>query len=162
MKSCIEFVTLARKHNHAAINARIDGDTIKRENAVFYRDTCMKSAREARAAQRVKARLWLRQEDDELEQREKARPEADQPPAAVSNYDPVFEEIIGGIYKVIGALVFFATFVVTWWWCIEEYGFLLGVGVGWFPSLIVAAIVGMLWLPLAILVLWLAHKAGLF
>ncbi len=37
------------------------------------------------------------------------------------------------------------TFIVSWIYCIIEYGYLLGVGLGWLPSIIVAAIVGFLW-----------------
>lgn len=36
-------------------------------------------------------------------------------------------------------------FIGTWIWCISEYGFLLGVGLGWLPSGIVAGIAGYLW-----------------
>lgn len=36
-------------------------------------------------------------------------------------------------------------FVGCWIYCIATYGFLLGVGLGWLPSIIVAYIIGFLW-----------------
>jgi hypothetical protein len=36
-------------------------------------------------------------------------------------------------------------FIGAWIYCIATYGFLLGVGLGWLPSLIVAVIAGLLW-----------------
>jgi hypothetical protein len=43
---------------------------------------------------------------------------------------------------IITALI---TFVGSWIYCIATYGFLLGVGLGWLPSIIVAYIAGFLW-----------------
>jgi hypothetical protein len=43
------------------------------------------------------------------------------------------------------------TFVGSWIYCIATYGFLLGVGLGWLPSAIVAVIAGALWPLIAIL-----------
>jgi len=40
-------------------------------------------------------------------------------------------------------------FVICYIYCIARYGFLLGVGLGWLPSGIVARIVGFLW-PLVV------------
>lgn len=60
------------------------------------------------------------------------------------------------IYWYIGAwVVGVPTFIGTWIWCINEYGFLLGVGLGWLPSMIVAVIVGALW-PLLVALALLA------
>jgi hypothetical protein len=56
------------------------------------------------------------------------------------------EEIYAGGAILIG----FITFVGTWIWCIAEYGFLLGVGLGWLPSLITAVVMGLIWPLLAI------------
>lgn len=42
------------------------------------------------------------------------------------------------------------TFIGCWIYAIATYGFLFGVGLGWFPSAIVASIVSFLW-PLIIL-----------
>ncbi|MGH6801868.1 MAG: hypothetical protein ACREC3_00675 [Methyloceanibacter sp.] len=59
---------------------------------------------------------------------------------------------IGG---VIGAIVAIPTFIGCWIYAISEYGFLLGVGLGWLPSLIVAGIAWglttLLWGPIAAL-----------
>ena len=51
----------------------------------------------------------------------------------------------------IGSCIFGGlTFVGSWIYCIAHYGYLLGVGLGWLPSLIVACLVGSLW-PLLVL-----------
>ena len=47
-----------------------------------------------------------------------------------------------GIGFVITAII---TFIGSWIYCIATYGFLLGVGLGWLPSIIVAVIAGALW-----------------
>jgi len=44
------------------------------------------------------------------------------------------------------------TFIVSWIYCIVSYGYLLGVGLGWLPSLIVAFVAGLIW-PLIALAL---------
>lgn len=46
----------------------------------------------------------------------------------------------------------FITFIGSWIYCIAKYGFLLGVGLGWLPSLIVAVIAGALWPLIALVV----------
>lgn len=55
----------------------------------------------------------------------------------------------------LGAIVGFITFVASWIYCIATYGFLLGVGLGWLPSIIVAvlafAMTALLWGPVAVL-----------
>ena len=51
---------------------------------------------------------------------------------------------IGAIFTAI------ITFVGSWIYCIATYGFLLGVGLGWLPSIIVAVIAGFLWPLIAI------------
>lgn len=56
------------------------------------------------------------------------------------------------ISTAIAAIVSFLTFVGCWIYCIATYGFLLGVGLGWLPSMIVAAIAGVLW-PLILIAL---------
>lgn len=47
------------------------------------------------------------------------------------------------------------TFVSLWIYCIVHYGFLLGVGLGWLPSLIVAVptyfLAALLWGPIALI-----------
>ena len=53
---------------------------------------------------------------------------------------------IGGI---IGAISGITSFVASWIYCIATYGYLLGVGLGWLPSVIVAFLaywaIGLLW-----------------
>lgn len=59
-------------------------------------------------------------------------------------------------YEIGGILFGGLTFLASWIYCIATYGYLLGVGLGWLPSLIVGAIVGFLWpllLSLALLAL---------
>jgi hypothetical protein len=35
-----------------------------------------------------------------------------------------------------------ATFIASWIYCMQEYGFLFGFGSGWLPSALLAAVVG--------------------
>lgn len=57
------------------------------------------------------------------------------------------------IYLRIGVVLGFIPAIITffggWWYCTATYGFLFGFGLGWLPSLIMAAIVF-----LAIMLLW--------
>ncbi len=49
-------------------------------------------------------------------------------------------------WYTLGFWVFFVpTFLGCWIYCIASYGFLLGVGLGWLPSAITAAIVALVW-----------------
>ncbi len=61
---------------------------------------------------------------------------------------------IGGSLAILPAI---ATFFGGWWYCAATYGFLLGFGLGWLPSLILAAMVQLavafLWGPALALVL---------
>jgi hypothetical protein len=50
-----------------------------------------------------------------------------------------------GVYKVGYAISFVIVFLGCWIYCVAAYGFLLGVGLGWFPSIIAAAIVSIFW-----------------
>ena len=53
---------------------------------------------------------------------------------------------------IIGGFLFGGvTFIGCWIYCISEYGFLLGVGLGWLPSLITGVVVGALWPIVALL-----------
>lgn len=54
------------------------------------------------------------------------------------------------VYGGISILVWVLVFVGTWIGCIVNYGFLLGVGLGWLPAAIVATISALLW-PLALI-----------
>lgn len=40
-----------------------------------------------------------------------------------------------------GGIAAFLTFIGSWIYCIATYGYLFGVGLGWLPSMIVAAVV---------------------
>ena len=53
-----------------------------------------------------------------------------------------------GLSGVIAVVTFFA----SWTYCVATYGFLIGVSLGWFPSLIVAAVAAILWPFIAIAV----------
>ena len=48
----------------------------------------------------------------------------------------------GGFYErvgeVVGPLAALAAFAASWVYCIFHYGYLLGVGLGWLPSIVVA------------------------
>ena len=46
----------------------------------------------------------------------------------------------GGI-KVVG----WPVFVIAWAYAVVQYGFFLGVGLGWIPAAVVALVVGALW-----------------
>ncbi len=65
------------------------------------------------------------------------------------------EAIMGTAYKVGYWISFFLIFIGSWIYCIASYGFLIGVGLGWFPSLIAAAILSIFWplLVLAVIIL---------
>ena len=59
---------------------------------------------------------------------------------------------------ITGGITFFCSYI----WCIAEYGFLFGLGLGWLPSLILAMIVfaasWLLWGPVILFVgaiIWL-------
>lgn len=49
------------------------------------------------------------------------------------------------VYRLGFNITAFIVFIGSWVYCIAEYGFLLGVGLGWLPSIIVAYIAGFLW-----------------
>jgi len=42
---------------------------------------------------------------------------------------------------VTGGIAFF----VSWGYCVAEYGFLLGLGLGWLPSIFVAFLAAIFW-----------------
>lgn len=53
-----------------------------------------------------------------------------------------FERTYFEVGTKLGLLAAIATFIIAWWWCAAEYGFLLGFGLGWLPSAILAVMVG--------------------
>lgn len=65
----------------------------------------------------------------------------------------------------VGIVVAVIAFCGSWIYCIAEYGYLLGFGLGWLPSIILAAliyaIIRYLWWLLILggiaLMLWLQH-----
>lgn len=52
------------------------------------------------------------------------------------------EEIDGIVYKIFGVIIGVITFFACWIYAAYEWGFLLGVGFGWIPSLFIAIIAG--------------------
>lgn len=71
-------------------------------------------------------------------------------PFVARSYDE--QDIGGGLAVWCGG----ATFVASWIACMQEYGFLFGFGLGWLPSAMLAAVVGV-----AVNYLW-AYILGLF
>jgi hypothetical protein len=54
------------------------------------------------------------------------------------------------MYQVGFGITWAIAFLVCWVYAIATYGFFLGVGLGWFPAAIVAALVALAW-PLILL-----------
>ena len=48
-------------------------------------------------------------------------------------------------YEQYGAIIAVIVFIVSWIYCIVQYGYLLGVGLGWLSSIIVAFISFYVW-----------------
>jgi hypothetical protein len=48
-------------------------------------------------------------------------------------------------YKIGASITGFLTFFCCWIYCVAEYGFFVGVCVGWIPSAIAAVVLGALW-----------------
>ena len=57
------------------------------------------------------------------------------------------------IYHLGAVITGILTFIPTWIYCIYKYGFLLGVGLGWLPSMIVAFIAALIWPVILILIM---------
>ncbi len=61
---------------------------------------------------------------------------------------------IDGEYYWIGFWITgIITFIGSWIYAIAHYGFFLGVGLGWLPSLIITLIAGLLWPLVAVLLI---------
>ena len=56
------------------------------------------------------------------------------------------------LFEIISSIIAFVVFVGSWIYCINEYGYLFGVGLGWLPSIIVATLAYWLWLPALIII----------
>jgi hypothetical protein len=58
------------------------------------------------------------------------------------------KQAIGVAYAGLGAFFGIAagviTFIATWFYCAVTYGFVLGLGLGWFPAAVCAGVVGWL------------------
>ncbi len=67
--------------------------------------------------------------------------------AQINTRNDFHESQAYGIGVTITAII---VFIGSWIYCIATYGYLFGVGLGWLPSLIVAAIAGALW-PLLVI-----------
>ncbi len=52
-------------------------------------------------------------------------------------------------WKLGSFLAAITTFCGIWWWTIASWGWFMGILLGWIPSLIVAALAGLLW-PIAL------------
>jgi len=63
-----------------------------------------------------------------------------------------FFEGVGEFYKEIGKSFSGVVFLSSWAYCTFTYGFLLGFGLGWLPSMLLAFIAIALW-PLFIVLL---------
>jgi len=48
----------------------------------------------------------------------------------------------GDLYRVVGIIIGVLTFFGCWVYAYLEWGFLLGVGLGWLPSIFIAIIAG--------------------
>lgn len=49
------------------------------------------------------------------------------------------------VYEVGAQITWAVVFLAAWLYCIVNYGFLLGFGLGWLPAAILATILSFLW-----------------
>ena len=62
----------------------------------------------------------------------------------------------GGDWYTTGALITgIIVFLVVWIYAISEWGFLVGVALGWLPAAIVGSIAGLLWPVVALIIAYL-------
>ena len=64
--------------------------------------------------------------------------------------DGAFEGTWKALYMLFSVLIGLLTFVGSWVYAVLQYGFLLGVGLGWIPAFFIGVLAGLLW-PLALL-----------
>lgn len=73
------------------------------------------------------------------------------------------DDLYFGIGSAIGGLSAAVAFFASWWYCAATYGYLLGFGLGWLPSAILAVIVFFalraLWGLVALFAAYLAYQA---
>ena len=77
------------------------------------------------------------------------------PIARIRQIDDEMELYRGGV-KVVG----WPVFVLAWLYAVTQYGFFLGVGLGWIPAAVIGLVVGALWPVLLIAVPVLFALAG--
>lgn len=70
------------------------------------------------------------------------------------------------IGQPIAAVSSTLVFLASWVYCFSEYGYLMGVGLGWLPSIIVAliayALIRLLWGFFLVGLIWAAWHFGFF
>ena len=62
-----------------------------------------------------------------------------------------------GCYEMGAIVTGVLTFLGVWIYCVVAYGFLLGVGLGWLPAMIVACVAALIWPLIAIVFIILAY-----
>ena len=74
------------------------------------------------------------------------------------------DKLLANIGCGLGSIAALVAFFGSWIYCVSEYGYLMGFGLGWLPSLILAAIVFLIvrylwWLALlGGIILFLANR----
>lgn len=91
--------------------------------------------------------------EDELKERQDAVWRTAEATRAKRTASDKIGEGIVTIYAGGAGLTALAIFAGSWIYCIATYGYLLGVGLGWLPSIIVAGIAAFLWPLIALLAL---------
>jgi hypothetical protein len=75
-----------------------------------------------------------------------------------------FHRRVGGVaeaaYLLVSGVAGLATFVACMSYTVSKYGWLFGIGIGWIPSLFIAAIASYLWPLVAVAALVLYLRAG--
>jgi hypothetical protein len=78
--------------------------------------------------------------------------------AQLINLEHATEDFYGSVGFLFGVLGAFAAFIGGWWHCAATYGLLIGFGLGWFPSLVLAVIafygLRLLWLPALLVIVY--------
>lgn len=61
---------------------------------------------------------------------------------------------LGEVYQYIGIMVGMVVFVTSWFYCVTEYGYMWGLGLGWLPSIFAALLAGWAWPLVVIGLIW--------